>query len=250
MKNKKWKMTNGKFVFLALLLLAGAFRISVAHWLANDIADDGRVYSQIARNVVEQHSYSHSEQAPYQSTLIRVPGYPLFLAGIYKVFGHTNNGAVRIAQALIDTGSCALVALLAWLWQAEEKKKAATAIAALAFAAVNPFTTIYAATILSETLSIFFTLATCVAATIAFQKTLSPREEEKPAIRNDAVGWWALARALAGIGTLVRPDSGLFAFAICLTVALAVAVRMRQRWRQVAISLAGFAVEVMLTLTQ
>ena len=232
-----------------MLIAAALFRIAIAHWLATDIADDGRVYSQIGRNVVEQHIYSHSEAAPYEPTLIRVPGYPLFIAGIYKVFGHTNNGAVRITQALVDTGSCALVALLAWLWQPDEKKKAATAIAALAFAAVNPFTTIYTATILSETLSIFFALATCVAATIAFQKTFPAPEEEKLGITNDAIGWWAVAGALAGIGTLVRPDSGLFAFAICVTLTIAVVVRLRQRWRRGAISLAVFAAALMLALT-
>ncbi len=236
-------------VVAALLIAAALFRIAIAHWLATDIADDGRVYSQIGRDVVEQHIYSHSEAAPYEPTLIRVPGYPLFLAGIYKIFGHTNNGAVRIAQALVDTGSCALVALLAWLWQPDEKKKVATAIAALAFAAVNPFTTIYAATILSETLSIFFALATCVAAIIAFQKTFLADEKEKSAITNNAIGWWAIAGALAGIGTLVRPDSGLFAFAICLTLAIAAVFRLRQRWRSGAISLAVFGAALMLALT-
>lgn len=236
-------------VVAALLIAAALFRIAIAHWLATDIADDGRVYSQIGRNVVEQHIYSHSETVPYEPTLIRVPGYPLFLAGVYKLFGHTNNGAVRITQALIDTGSCALVALLAWLWQPDKRKKAMTAIAALAFAAVNPFTTIYAATILSEILSIFFALATCVAATIAFQKTFAAGDEEKSTISNEAIGWWAIAGALAGIGALVRPDSGLFAMVICLALAIAIIVRLRQRWRQGAISLAVFAAALMLALT-
>ncbi len=40
-------------VFVTLLLVAVCFRISVAHWLANDNPDDGRVYAQIARDVLE-----------------------------------------------------------------------------------------------------------------------------------------------------------------------------------------------------
>src|SRR5438132_12561617 len=156
-------------VIVALLVLAGAFRVCVAHWLANDNPEDGKVYAQIARNVLEQHVYSHETEAPYDPSLIRVPGYPLFLAAIYRVFGHTNNGAVRIVQALIDTGTCALVALLAFLWQPDERRKIATAIAALALAAVNPFTTIYAATILTEVPTTFLIVAAGVAATIAFQ---------------------------------------------------------------------------------
>src|SRR6266568_9229856 len=138
---KKW------FICVALLIIAGGIRVGVAHYLPNDGPGDGRVYAQIARNVLEQHVYSHADEPPYEPSLIRAPGYPLFLAAIYAVFGHTNNGAIRIVQALIDTGTCALVALLAFLWQPDERRKRTTAFAALALAAVNPFTTIYAATI-------------------------------------------------------------------------------------------------------
>ena len=88
-QRKKW------IVFLTLLLVAALFRIAVAHWLPNDAPDDGRMYAQIARNVLEQHVYSHETEAPYDPSLIRLPGYPLFLAGIYSVFGHTNNGAAE-----------------------------------------------------------------------------------------------------------------------------------------------------------
>src|SRR6185295_19014351 len=102
--------------------------VSVAHWLPNDAPDDGRIYSQIAGNVLEQHVYSHESAAPFAPTLIRLPGYPVFLASIYSVFSHTNNGAVRIAQALIDTVTCGLIALLAWLWTPDKKRKPASAI--------------------------------------------------------------------------------------------------------------------------
>src|SRR3989441_12308322 len=171
-QRKKW------FVFLALLILGAAFRISVAHWLRNDAPEDGKVYAQIARNVLEQHVYSHETQAPYGPSLIRAPGYPLFLAVIYKVFGHTNNGAVRIIQAVIDTASCALVALLAFYWQPDEKRKRATAIAALALAAVCPFTTIYAVTILTEVPTNFFVVAMCLAATLAFRNSFTTEDTE------------------------------------------------------------------------
>src|SRR5438270_8446669 len=115
------------WIIVVLILLAAAFRITVAHRWPNDAPDDGRTYAQIARNVLEQHVYSHETEAPYDPSLIRLPGYPLLLASIYSVFGHTNNGAVRIVQALIDTATCALVALLAFYWQPDEKRKRMTA---------------------------------------------------------------------------------------------------------------------------
>src|SRR2546423_1812991 len=202
MANEKSQISNVKWIlaFAVFVLIAAGFRIAVAHWLATDIADDGRVYSQIARNVVEQHSYSQSDESPYEPTLIRAPGYPLFLAAIYSIFGHTNNGAVRIAQALIDTATCALVALLAWLWQPDERRKRVTAIAALALAAVCPFTTIFSVTILTEVPTNFFVVAMCLAATLAFRNSFTT-EGSLPDHENfkQALFWWSIAGLLGSV---------------------------------------------------
>ena len=203
-QRKKW------VVALALLAAAACFRIAVAHWLPNDTPDDGRTYAQIARNVLERHVYSHATEAPYDPSLIRLPGYPIFLAAIYSVIGHTNNGGVRIVQALIDTGTCALVALLAFYWQPDEKRKRTTAVAALALAAVCPFTTIYAATILTEVPTTFLVMAMCLAVTLAFQADGWKR----------SVTWWLMGGLLGGLSVLFRPDSGLFAAAVGLTLAI------------------------------
>src|SRR6476646_8500814 len=89
-----------------VLVLAFGFRLFVALRLPNDTPDDGRVYSQIARNVLEQHVYSHQEQPPFSPSLIRLPGYPFFLAAIYSLAGHGNNTAVRVAQSFLDTFTC------------------------------------------------------------------------------------------------------------------------------------------------
>src|SRR5215470_7185895 len=197
MTSYKWKMTNGKwlFTFVILLILAASFRISVAHWLPNDLPDDGRIYAQMARNVLEQHVYSHDPEPPFNPSLIRLPGYPFFLVSIYSVFGHQNNGAVRVVQALIDTGTCALIALLAFYWQPDEKRKRVTALAALALAAVCPFTTIYTATILTEVLSNFLLVALLLAATFAFRgtSTTEDREEIKNKKWAGPLFWWCVA---------------------------------------------------------
>src|SRR5689334_18574177 len=116
--------------FLFLLLVALGFRLFVALRLANDEPDDGRVYSQIARNVLEQHSYSHDTQPPYTPSIIRLPGYPLFLAGIYATFGHGNNTAVRVVQAVIDTATCVLIAWIAFAWTVDQERKHRAALIA------------------------------------------------------------------------------------------------------------------------
>jgi hypothetical protein len=225
MKNVKWKMRNRKWiVFLGLLIVAGIFRIAVAHHWPNDAPDDAKTYARIARNLLEQHSFSDSEAAPYAPTLIRLPGYPLFLAAIYGVFGHGNNGAVRIVQALIDTAACGLIALLAFYWEPDEKRKRVAAIATLALAAVCPFTAIYSATILTEVPTMFLAVAMCVAATVAFRRTFTTEDTEEAQKHQgslkQALKWWLIAGLLGGLAVLFRPDSGLFAAAIGLTLLL------------------------------
>src|SRR5205807_6234726 len=161
--------TQRWIVYLLMLVVALTFRLNVAHYLANDDPDDGRVYAQFARNLLEQGVFSVESAPPYQPTLIRVPGYPLFLAGIYALFGHGNNEAVRIVQALIDTATCVLVALIAYNWTSDRRRRRTNACAAFLLAAVCPFSTIYVATILTETVTMFLLAALALAATYALK---------------------------------------------------------------------------------
>ena len=227
---KLFEVKNGKWiVFLALLIVAGTFRIFVAHHWANDSPDDAKTYARIARNVLEQHTFSNSEAAPFAPTLIRLPGYPLFLAAIYKVFGHGNNGAVREVQALIDTATCGLIALLAFYWEPDEGRKRAAAIAALALAAVCPFTAIYSATVLTEVPTMFLAVAMCVAATLAFRGNFTTEDTEKSQSNKNlkqTLLWWLVAGLLGGIAVLIRPDSGLLVAAIGLTLVVAGVLRI------------------------
>jgi 4-amino-4-deoxy-L-arabinose transferase-like glycosyltransferase len=203
---------KGLMICVLLLLTALSFRVAVARFLANDTPDDGKVYAQIARNILEQHVYSIETEAPYNPTLIRLPGYPLFLSGVYALFGHTDNGAVRVVQALIDTATCALIALVAFLWQPDEKRKRRSSICALALAAICPFTTIYVATILTETITMFLVVAMCLTTTLALQSKKA----------GNALALWIATGLIAGTAVMFRPDSGLFALAIGLTLVVAV----------------------------
>jgi len=193
-----------------MLLIALGFRLFVALRLANDEPDDGRVYSQIARNVLEQHVFSHDSQPPYAPSIIRLPGYPLFLAAIYAVFGHGNNTAVRVIQAVIDTATCVLIAWVVFEWAVDQERKHRAALIALGLAAVCPFTVIYVATILTEVATNFLAVAMALTATFAFKATLQKK----------ALMWWIATGLIAGLAVLFRPDSGLFAAAIGATLML------------------------------
>ncbi|MEP6922192.1 MAG: glycosyltransferase family 39 protein, partial [bacterium] len=190
--------------------MAFSFRFTLARYYPNDAPNDGKIYAQIARNVLELHVYSHATEAPFEPSLIRLPGYPLFLAAVYSVFGHDNNTAVRIIQAVIDTAACGLVALIAFLWEPEQKRKRAASVAALVLAAACPFSAIYVATILTETPTVLLALAMTLTATFAFRATS----------RRRSLVYWVLTGIIAGVAVLFRPDSGLFAAAVGLTLVL------------------------------
>jgi hypothetical protein len=204
------KLVRQRTVWIAafLLLLAFGFRLFVALRLPNDTPDDGRIYALIARNVLEQHVYSHQEQPPFVPSLIRLPGYPFLLAVVYAVSGHGNNTAVRVVQAVIDTGTCVLIALVAFEWNEDEKRRWRSAMVALALAAVCPFTTIYVSTILTEVPTNFLAVLLCLLATLAFKST------------KDSRLIWFLAGLTAGLAVFFRPDSGLFAAAVGFTILL------------------------------
>jgi len=225
------------FIYALLILVALSFRLFIALRLPNDEPDDGRLYSQIARNILEQHVYSIESQAPYTPTLIRLPGYPLFIAAIYSVFGHGNNTAVRVTQAGLDTLTCVLIALVAFTWTNDNERKHRAALIALALAAVCPFTAIYVATILTEVPTNFLAVATVLTATFAFKATTRKR----------AIAWWIATGLIAGINVFFRPDSGLFAAAIGLTLMLPSLLSFR-KFREATLYAAIFSIAFCLVL--
>lgn len=197
-------------VYALLLLVALGFRLFIALRLPNDEPDDGRVYAQLATNMLEQHVFSHESQPPYVPSIIRLPGYPLFLAGVYKIFGHGNNTAVRVVQAVIDTLTCVLMALVAFAWAVAEERRHRAAILAFALAAVCPFTAIYVATVLTEVITNFLAVAMVLTVTWAFKATELKR----------SLVWWGVSGLIVGLAVLFRPDSGLFAAAVGVTIVL------------------------------
>lgn len=195
---------------IALVLLTLASRISVAYFLATDAPGDGAIYSQLAKNILEQNVYSLDTAAPFSPTLIRLPGYPLFLAAVYTVFGYGSDTAVCIIQAVLDTLTCLITSLIAFLWTENEEKKRRSAFWTFVLISLCPFIVIYTATLLTETLTTFLMAALTLTATVAFKSLTSKK----------SFLWWILTGLLAGFAVLLRPDSGLFALGIGLTLVI------------------------------
>lgn len=210
-------------VALLLTFVALGFRLFIALRLPNDEPDDGRLYARIANNVLDHNNFSIATEAPFEPTYIRLPGYPLFLAAVYKLFGRDNNTAVRVIQGVIDTLTCWLVAwlALAWTpadWEPERRRRAL--LMALGLAATCPYLAIYTATLLTEVWTAFFATLCALAASYGL-RSQSPKKQ---------LAWWAMAGLAGGGATSFRPDGGLFVAAVGGTLVLAGAARLVGQW--------------------
>jgi hypothetical protein len=162
---------------------------------------DALTYGDLAHNMLAHHIYGFTEDSGIRSTLIRLPGYPLFLAACFALFGDQNYLAVLWIQIPIDLATCALLASLA----ARLSHSKRTALAVLWLAALCPFTANYASAALTETLSLF-----CV--TVAFFAL--ERWRSAWLIGQKGTAWAALIGSALVYAILLRPDGGLLAAAI------------------------------------
>lgn len=165
---------------------------------APPMTNDTVLYGDLAKNLVEHHVYGFTVAgAAPRPTLIRVPGYPLFLAACFVVFGVGKYQAVLWVQLLIDLLGCFMMADLA-----RRLFGVRAGMAALWLAMVCPFTANYVGAALTETLSLF-----CIAA--AFYGM----ERWRSAGLGFSRWLWVVAAALA-YAVLLRPEQGLLAAAV------------------------------------
>lgn len=180
-------------------LLAGAL---LRIWMLKhffEVTGDSLVYGGIAKNLLLSGRYALTvgtgETYP---TLIRLPGYPLFLATCFKVFGMENYASAVWVQIALDLAACLLLADLARRIAPERLKKGA-GYCTLWLAALCPFTAIYVANPLTEGPTLF---------TIALAMWCAVRFAERPAWQTALSFTFAVTFA-----ALLRPDGALVAVA-------------------------------------
>lgn len=162
------------------------------------IDGDTLIYGDIAKNLMEKGVYGFSlREGVAQPTLIRLPGYPLFLLACFRVFGVEHYGAVMYVQAIIDLVTCLLVSLTTGKLFGR-----GAGVAVLWLAVLCPFSANYVAAPLTETLSLF-----CVAVVFfGFQRWKE---------RGCGFSWWiAVIGAGLGFAVVLRPEQGLLAAAV------------------------------------
>ncbi len=189
-------------------LLAGAL---LRVWMLKhlyEVTGDALIYGGIAKNLLLYGRYALTvgtgETYP---TLIRLPGYPLFLALCFKLFGMENYAAAAGVQIVLELAGCLLLADVARRVAPDGFSRGA-AHSTLWLAALCPFTAVYSANPLTEAPTLF---------AIAVAMWTAVRFDERP-------GWPpALGFTFAvTYAALLRPDGALvaLAFAPALLVTL------------------------------
>jgi 4-amino-4-deoxy-L-arabinose transferase-like glycosyltransferase len=190
------RLQMGLSVMAALVLGAGLRLWFIDH--AADIAGDSLIYGDIAKNWLQHGVYGFAQSGNVaMPTLIRLPGYPLFLVACFRLFGVEHYTAVMYVQCAIDLSTCLVVSALAGRLFGRR-----AAVAALWLAALCPFTASYVAAPLTETPSL-----ACIA--LAFYGI--------ERWRATGLGWnrwlWMTSLAMAG-ALLLRPEQCLLAAAV------------------------------------
>ena len=185
-----------RWVITALLLLAGfALRAVFIHF-HDEFVGDSLIYADLAHNLFWHHAYGVTEaDNVIRSTLIRLPGYPIFLGVCFRLFGDQNFIAVVWVQAVLSLVECCLLAVLASRLMGKR-----AGLIALGLAALCPFTSNYVATVLTETLSLF-----CITlALFSLERWMRAQQQGRP--------WnaWLLPLGFAtAYAVLARPDQAL-----------------------------------------
>lgn len=161
------------------------------------VVTDSFVYGDIAKNWLQHGIYGLSGPDEISPTYIRLPGYPVFLAFIFAMFGMEHYRAVLFVQMFADLGTCFLCADIAFRLLGGKFAKIAFVLACLC-----PFLANYSAAALTETLEIFFT---------ALASDLAIR-----ALSRDSMRCWAGCGAACAAATLLRPDGALLVITLDL----------------------------------
>jgi hypothetical protein len=192
-------------------LLSTALAVAAGAWMRlwmlaafPQVTGDTLTYGSIAKNLLAHSQYALTDGSGVtHSTLIRLPGYPLFLAMCFRLFGMENYTAVSYVQIALELIGCLLLA--------EFVRRIATPAAGqctLWLAMLCPFTAVYAGAPMTEAPTLF---------AIGLALWSLGRFEARP-------GWPSALGFTFGVtfAALLRPDGALVGVALAPALGMAI----------------------------
>jgi len=186
----------------AIWLLALALNLTCAVLRPGGSPDTER-YDRIGWNLARGNGYSASLEPPYEPDVFRAPGYPAFLAAVYRVVGHDLQ-AVRLFQAFLLSF---LVPLTHFVARAAFDRP--TALLSACLAALYPYFWVYSAAVLSDGLAALLTAGAMALLVLSLERR---------------AGWALIAGIGLGVLSLFKPAMLLF------PIVAAAIYAVRDRW--------------------
>ena len=213
--------TPTRLALILIVLVAlthGTFYVfyQQSEWDSPTAWTDQRGYQRLGEQLALTGRFTRYATELYVPEVIRTPGYPAFIAVVYRLFGIGNNFAVAMAQVFAYCAICVLVFFLARRPAGDRAGLTAAAITAL----YSPLPH-FASLILTE-------LWTTFVATLAMLWCLRACQQRR--VRD-----YAVAGVLLSATTLVRPAFFLMPFFLALVVPLLV------RSQRTRVALGGWA---------
>lgn len=141
-------------VVLVAVLSKLALALLIFTYSPNGIfeSSDSDEYQQLAINLRDHGIFSRAPNAPFEPEIIRTPAYPLFISGLYRIFG-THPLVVALAQIALSAITALTVFGIGSLLFSRQ-----TGLLAILFFSADPVSIYYSQVLLTETL--FTTLLT------------------------------------------------------------------------------------------
>jgi hypothetical protein len=184
-----------KGLSIALALAGGALMRLLMLKAIPQISGDTPLYGNLAKNLLHGQFALTDGSGVAHATLIRLPGYPLFLAACFRLFGPDNYTAVGYVQIGLELVGCMLLAAFV-----RRTASDGAALWTLWLAALCPFTASYAVAPLTEAPTLF---------AIALALWALARFHTRPGWVNALTFTFAITFA-----ALLRPDGALVGVAL------------------------------------
>ena len=206
-------MPRRALLIVALVALVHAACFAVYQRPEWDSSWDDQVgYQRLGHVLATTGEFTRSpELQPFVPETIRTPGYPLFVAGVYRIAGE-HHAAVAAAQAVLF----ALLTLVVFA-MASRLASPRVALAAAVFTALFPAIPYYGALVLTEVLCTFLVTLGMWTAVCAVQDRRTSQ--------------CVLTGVLFGLATLTRPTFALFP--VALVGCIGAAAIWQREWRRV-----------------
>ena len=165
---------------------------------------DALSYNRLAVNLLNGNGFSLRAKAPFKPSCLRTPGYPVFLALIYKIFGANNYEAVQLVQVLLMLSSVVMAFIMAYM-VFENRMIAYTSLILCSFYKYPVVEAGIYGSLLTETLTIFLVTSGILSVILLY--------------KHDHAYLYLLAGFFFALSALTRPSNLLFPIVIAAYIA-------------------------------